>query len=774
MSNKTKVAHLRDLAEEANAPWIMVTETWLTPDVLDAEIAIKGYELFRADREGRSHGGTCCWVREDLTAVLVGRFSNSYCDSLVIKIKELEMLLIGIYRPPNCDVEHFKENIEVCQETIDEAMDKDIKIKDLWVQGDFNLPFIKWPEGNIYEHDKTNDRVNMSKDRNQAKVLVTFVEENFLVQQTLTPTRGKNILDLTFTNNAGLINGYKTIVNSKLSDHFTQEFDVNLKHQEEKLDLKKENPYKTKIFEYDVMNGDKEDWIRYEQRIRKAEENWEDETTEMNTDEMLQHFTKTLENIVQIVFKKKEAFNKKSRLKETRSRNRIPRHIRTLMLKKSILSKKIMNSLKWQKTYKMMQELEEIEEKLQENYKSQKWKKEKEAMVEMKRNPKFFYSYAKKHSKAQNNIGHFLDKNGDPVKETSEICKILKNQYESVWSTPNPDFEINNPEEFFEVCRGPSMTGPSCDQTNCITCPMSARQDKHKEVPVLGREAGDLVLHEELVQGREAEELAQQEELGREAGDRAHQEELLGREAGDLAQQEELGREAGDMAHQEELLGREAGDLDQQEEQGREAGDLPNQEELVLGKEAEDMIQTLEDVHFDSSDVEDAIDMLSLQAVPGPDGVPAICLKRAKTPISRMLNRIFQRSYAWSDVPDDLKLAFVTPIHKSGTKSEPANFRPVSLTSHIIKTFERVIRKDIVSFLETGNKMDPNQHGSRSGRSTLSQLLEQQDEILATLEEGANIDMVYLDFSKVMKTRSISAYLLISTPLPLVSLQKPE
>ena len=149
MSNKTKVAHLCDLAEEANAPWIMVTETWLTPDILDAEVTIKGYELFRADREGRSHAGTCCWVREDLTAVLVNRFSNSFCDSLVIKVKELEMLLVGVYRPPNCDVEHFKENMEVCQEAIYEAMDKDVKIKVLWVQGDFTLPFIKWPEGNL-------------------------------------------------------------------------------------------------------------------------------------------------------------------------------------------------------------------------------------------------------------------------------------------------------------------------------------------------------------------------------------------------------------------------------------------------------------------------------------------------------------------------------------------------------------------------------------------------------------------------------------------------
>ena len=137
-----------------------------------------------------------------------------------------------------------------------------------------------------------------------------------------------------------------------------------------------------------------------------------------------------------------------------------------------------------------------------------------------------------------------------------------------------------------------------------------------------------------------------------------------------------------------------------------------------------------------------------MQAAPGPDGIPAICLKMCKGPISRMLNKIFQSSYAHSEVPDDLKLAFVTPIHKGGTRTEPANFRPVSLTSHIIKTLERVIRKDLVRYLEANGKMDPNQHGSRTGRSTLSQLLEQQDEILNMIENGENADMVFLDFAK--------------------------
>ena len=66
----------------------------------------------------------------------------------------------------------------------------------------------------------------------------------------------------------------------------------------------------------------------------------------------------------------------------------------------------------------------------------------------------------------------------------------------------------------------------------------------------------------------------------------------------------------------------------------------------------------------------------------------------------------------------------------------------------MIKTFERVIRRSLVAFLETNNKIDPNQHGSRTGRSTLSQLLMQQDAVLKALEEGENLDTIYLDFAK--------------------------
>ena len=99
-------------------------------------------------------------------------------------------------------------------------------------------------------------------------------------------------------------------------------------------------------------------------------------------------------------------------------------------------------------------------------------------------------------------------------------------------------------------------------------------------------------------------------------------------------------------------------------------------------------------------------------------------------------------------VPNELKQSTITPIHKGGSRSLAENYRPVALTSHVIKIFEKVLRAHIVQHMNENNLFNPSQHGFRSGRSCLSQLLEQYNLILNILDEDANADVVYLDFSK--------------------------
>jgi len=75
-------------------------------------------------------------------------------------------------------------------------------------------------------------------------------------------------------------------------------------------------------------------------------------------------------------------------------------------------------------------------------------------------------------------------------------------------------------------------------------------------------------------------------------------------------------------------------------------------------------------------------------------------------------------------VPLLLKEATITHIHKGGSRSEPKYYRPICLTSHFTKIFERVLHEKVVTFLKGNNLLNTNQHGFRSKRSCLTQLLE--------------------------------------------------
>ena len=94
------------------------------------------------------------------------------------------------------------------------------------------------------------------------------------------------------------------------------------------------------------------------------------------------------------------------------------------------------------------------------------------------------------------------------------------------------------------------------------------------------------------------------------------------------------------------------------------------------------------------------------------------------------------------------KTQMITPVHKKDSRALAANYRPISLTSHIIKIFERIIRKKLVEHLEFNQILCKNQHGFRKGYSCLTQLLKHIDDILHNLNEDKETDVVYLDFEK--------------------------
>ena len=174
----------------------------------------------------------------------------------------------------------------------------------------------------------------------------------------------------------------------------------------------------------------------------------------------------------------------------------------------------------------------------------------------------------------------------------------------------------------------------------------------------------------------------------------------------------------------------------------------PSDNSKVIPNPTPQASATIEDLSFTPADIEAAIDEIDKNASSTDHDIPAVVLKECKSLLSYPIFLIWKTSFSSGVIPSDLKTQMITPVFKKGDRSDASNYRPISLTSHLIKIFERVIRKSLVDHLESRNLLSRNQHGFRKGRSCLTHLLKHIDEVIQSILEGNEHDVVYLDFAK--------------------------
>ncbi len=90
----------------------------------------------------------------------------------------------------------------------------------------------------------------------------------------------------------------------------------------------------------------------------------------------------------------------------------------------------------------------------------------------------------------------------------------------------------------------------------------------------------------------------------------------------------------------------------------------------------------------------------------------------------------------------------MTPIFKKGSRADPGNYRPVSLTSVPGKVMEALVKEELVAHLDRHKLLKKSQHGFMKGRSCTTNLLEFLETVTNVLDGGKCIDVIYLDFSK--------------------------
>jgi len=113
---------------------------------------------------------------------------------------------------------------------------------------------------------------------------------------------------------------------------------------------------------------------------------------------------------------------------------------------------------------------------------------------------------------------------------------------------------------------------------------------------------------------------------------------------------------------------------------------------------------------------------------------------------------IYEESVRSGVIPSDFKRTNVTPIFKSGKKTNPSNYRPINLCSVPAKVMESIIKYELIPHLMDNELILPSQHGFLPGKSCSTNLLAYMNEVTASLDKGVPFDVIMIDFQKAFDT----------------------
>ena len=128
----------------------------------------------------------------------------------------------------------------------------------------------------------------------------------------------------------------------------------------------------------------------------------------------------------------------------------------------------------------------------------------------------------------------------------------------------------------------------------------------------------------------------------------------------------------------------------------------------------------IQSVAFMPEDVYYELTSLGTSKACGPDH---IIPKLSAEFISDPLSQLFNQSMSSETLPKDWTTANIVPIYKEGERCLVNNYRPISLTSIVVKVMEKVISRKLVTVLEKSGCIGNNQFGFRANRSTVTLLL---------------------------------------------------
>ena len=152
----------------------------------------------------------------------------------------------------------------------------------------------------------------------------------------------------------------------------------------------------------------------------------------------------------------------------------------------------------------------------------------------------------------------------------------------------------------------------------------------------------------------------------------------------------------------------------------------------------------------DNAEVLKALCNLKLGKSVGIDGISTEILRSCYDVIVPILVSLINKSIDEGLFPEPLKIAKVTPLYKSGKKTNTDNYRSISVLPVISKIFERVMFDRLYGYFTKEKLLYNKQFGFRSGYNTIYALAEMLENI--RYDEKSVFTSILLDLSKAFDT----------------------
>ena len=175
---------------------------------------------------------------------------------------------------------------------------------------------------------------------------------------------------------------------------------------------------------------------------------------------------------------------------------------------------------------------------------------------------------------------------------------------------------------------------------------------------------------------------------------------------------------------------------------------------------AEDEAPQPGDIPISLESVTNTLKQTKACKAPGPDGVPGRVLRDCALELGPALQPIFQASVDSGTLPALWKSSTVVPVPKISKPSELNHYRPVALTSLIMKCFERIILCKLWPFVS--KQLDPLQFAYRFRRGTDDAVACLLHTILKHIDTQGNfVHILFADLSSAFNT--IQPHIMIKT-----------